>query len=95
MTKNTRPVESRNLAYEVSPQPSKTCIAHIFSQLAYWKWGLDAARDWKKNFNQSIPEKWITVARNLALPPQIDGLNADYKGLNSSWWEDPSLNGDT
>lgn len=88
-------MESRNLAYEVSPQLNKTHIAHIFSQLAYWRWGLDAARDWKRKLNQSIPEKWTAVAQNLALPPQIDRLYADYEGLNSSWWEDPSLSGDT
>lgn len=34
------------------------------------------------------------MARKLSLPPQIDGLYAVYEGLNSSWWEDPELNGD-
>lgn len=69
-------------------------LSHLF-QLAYWKWGLDAARDWKRMLNESIPEKWTTVAQNLALPPQVDGLYADYEGLNGSWWENPSLSGDT
>ncbi|TLD35331.1 hypothetical protein E2P81_ATG11450 [Venturia nashicola] len=79
VTENTRPAESRNLAYE----------------LAYWRWGLDAASNWKKLLNQSIPEKWTTVTENLALPPQVDGIYADYEGLDSSWWENPKLNGDT
>lgn len=30
----------------------------------------------------------------MAPPPQVGGLYADYEGLNSSWWEDPDLNGD-
>ncbi|KAE9987666.1 hypothetical protein EG328_001899 [Venturia inaequalis] len=79
VTENTSPAESRNLAYE----------------LAYWRWGLDAARTWKKLLNQTIPEKWTTVAQNLALPPQVDGVYADYEGLDGSWWDDPSLSGDT
>lgn len=94
MTENTSPAESRNLAYEVSLEQENTNVAHSF-QLAYWRWGLDAACTWKKLLNQSIPEKWTTVAQNLALPPQADGIYADYEGLDSSWWDDSSLSGDT
>ena len=52
------------------------------------------AREWKKKLGQPVPEKWTTVAENLAPPPQVDGLHCVYEGLNSSWWQDTSLNGD-
>ncbi|KAI1471125.1 Six-hairpin glycosidase-like protein [Daldinia caldariorum] len=78
VTENTPPAETLNLAYEI----------------AYWRYGLDVAREWKRRLGQQIPEKWTTVAENLARPQQVDGLYAVYEGLNSSWWEDPKLNGD-
>ncbi|KAI1214428.1 Six-hairpin glycosidase-like protein [Annulohypoxylon truncatum] len=78
VTENTPPGETLNLAYEI----------------AYWRYGLDVAQNWKRRLNQSIPEQWTTVAENLAPPPQLDGLYIVYEGLNSSWWEDTELNGD-
>ncbi|KAJ4346435.1 uncharacterized protein N0V89_010364 [Didymosphaeria variabile] len=78
VTENTPPNSTRNLAYEI----------------AYWRYGLDAAREWKHKLGQRIPEKWTHVAANLALPPQVDGLYAVYNGLNSSWWNDTKLTGD-
>jgi hypothetical protein len=63
-------------------------------QIAYWRYGLDVAREWKKKLGQPIPESWTVVAENLAPPPQVDGLYTVYEGLNSSWWEDASLIGD-
>ncbi|KAK6071709.1 hypothetical protein SCUP515_07713 [Seiridium cupressi] len=78
VTENTPPTESLNLAYEV----------------AYWRYGLDVARDWKARQSQAVPEAWTTVAQNLAPPPQVDGLYTVYEGLNASWWSDTSLNGD-
>ncbi|KAE8413053.1 Six-hairpin glycosidase-like protein [Aspergillus pseudocaelatus] len=78
VTENTPPSESLNLAYET----------------AYWRYGLDVAREWKKKLSQPVPEKWEVVAEGLAPPPQVDGLYAVYEGLNSSWWNDTSLTGD-
>ncbi|RMZ74590.1 Six-hairpin glycosidase [Pyrenophora seminiperda CCB06] len=78
VTENTPPNSTRNLAYE----------------LAYWRYGLDAAAGWKRRLGQPVPEKWMYVAQYLALPPQIDGLYTVYDGLNSSWWDDPKLNSD-
>ncbi|RAR09823.1 hypothetical protein DDE82_001540 [Stemphylium lycopersici] len=78
VTENTPPNSTRNLAYEIS----------------YWRYGLDAAAEWKRKLYQPVSEQWTHVAENLALPPQIDSLYAVYDGLNSSWWEDPELTGD-
>ncbi|KAL4985734.1 Six-hairpin glycosidase-like protein [Aspergillus falconensis] len=78
VTENTPPSETLNLAYEI----------------AYWRYSLDAAVSWKAALSQPIPSKWRTVAMNLAPPPIVDGLYAVYEGLNSSWWNDPSLTDD-
>ncbi|KZM25738.1 uncharacterized protein EKO05_0006052 [Ascochyta rabiei] len=78
VTENTPPNSTRNLAYEI----------------AYWRYGLDAAIDWKRRLGQAVPEKWTHVAANLAPPPQVDGLYAVYDGLNNSWWNDTKLTGD-
>ncbi|KAF2036467.1 hypothetical protein EK21DRAFT_95748 [Setomelanomma holmii] len=78
VTESTPPNSTRNLAYEV----------------AYWRFSLDAATDWKRKLYQDVPQKWLRVAENLALPPQVDGLYTVYEGLNSSWWRDAKLTGD-
>ncbi|KAI3327820.1 Six-hairpin glycosidase-like protein [Xylariaceae sp. AK1471] len=78
VTENTPPKETLNLAYEI----------------AYWRYGLDIARKWKQRLGQPVPSEWTTVSAKLAPPPQVDGLYAVYEGLNSSWWEDPSLTSD-
>ncbi|KAK7427227.1 hypothetical protein QQZ08_006340 [Neonectria magnoliae] len=78
VTENTQPEVTLNLAYEI----------------AYWRYGLDVAREWKKKLGLRVPRHWTTIAENLASPPQIDSLYAVYDGLNASWWEDPALNGD-
>ncbi|KAL5342035.1 Six-hairpin glycosidase-like protein [Aspergillus crustosus] len=78
VTENTPPRETLNLAYEI----------------AYWRYALDVAIDWKSKLHLPIPGQWKTVAANLAPPPQVSGLYAVYEGLNSSWWEDYSLTDD-
>jgi hypothetical protein len=78
VTENTPPLQTRNLAYE----------------LAYWKWGLDKAIEYRKLLHRPEVSKWVHVAENLAPLPQADGLYAVYEGLNSSWWADTKLNGD-
>lgn len=76
---------------EMSNEPH---VITDIAQVAYWRYGLDVARDWKEKLGQEVPEAWTTVAENLAPPPQVDGLYTVYEGLNSSWWNDTSLNGD-
>lgn len=80
VTENSSPTEISNLAYE----------------LAYWQWALNAACEWKKRLGQNCPDKWTTVAKNMAFPPQFDGLYAPWVGggTNASWWDNPQLNKD-
>ncbi|EXL42264.1 hypothetical protein FOCG_15612 [Fusarium oxysporum f. sp. radicis-lycopersici 26381] len=78
VTENTPPENTLNLAYEV----------------AYWRYGLDVACEWKKKLGFPVPKHWATVAKSLAKPPQIGGLYTVYDGLNLTWWDDPALNRD-
>ncbi|KAI5859357.1 Six-hairpin glycosidase-like protein [Durotheca rogersii] len=78
VTENSFPLETRNLAYEI----------------AYWRWGLDAAARWKTRLGQHVPDAWTAVAENLAPPPQADGMYVPWEGLNASWWADPALTKD-
>ncbi|KAM0214269.1 hypothetical protein ACHAQI_003896 [Fusarium lateritium] len=78
VTENTPPELTLNLAYDI----------------AYWRYGLDVARNWKKMLELPVPKQWTTVAKNLTAPPQINGLYTVYDGLNATWWEDPALNRD-
>ncbi|KAF7554071.1 hypothetical protein G7Z17_g3170 [Cylindrodendrum hubeiense] len=78
VTENTPPTRTLNLAYEI----------------AYWRYGLDIASEWKRKLGKSVPSHWTDVASSIAKPPQADGLYAVYEGLNASWWEDPALIGD-
>jgi hypothetical protein len=79
VTENTPPNATANLAYES----------------AYWRYGLDVAREWKKKLGQDIPRQWTEVAAQLSLPPRgEDGSYVVYQGLNLSFWDDPKLTGD-
>lgn len=42
-------------------------------ELEYWSWGLKTAAGWLERMGQEAPEKWLEIARNMALPPQADG----------------------
>ncbi|KAF1968677.1 hypothetical protein BU23DRAFT_540641 [Bimuria novae-zelandiae CBS 107.79] len=78
VTENTPPNSTKNLAYE----------------LAYWRYALDAAAEWKRLLNLPVPAHWTHVASNLAPLPVVDGLYAVYEGLNTTWWSDPKLTAD-
>lgn len=80
VTENSSPMEISNLGFE----------------LAYWRWALDTACDWKKKLGETCPETWTTVAESLAPPPQLGGLYAPWVGggMNASWWDDPELRKD-
>ncbi|RYP79915.1 hypothetical protein DL770_006454 [Monosporascus sp. CRB-9-2] len=68
VTENSDPLHTKNLAYEI----------------VHWRWGLDTDAELKRLLGQPAPEKWTTVAENLAPPPQVDGMYMPCEGLNSS-----------
>ncbi|RYP55074.1 hypothetical protein DL769_010252 [Monosporascus sp. CRB-8-3] len=71
-------LHTENLAYEI----------------AYWRWGLDTDAELKRLLSQPAPEKWTTVAEDLAPPLHVDGMYMPWEVLNSSWWEVEKLSKD-
>ncbi len=65
--------------------------------LAYWRWGLDAANAWRERLGKERCEEWDRVRANLAPLPQKDG----YYVHSAEWtdtfekraWEHPDLIG--
>ncbi|KAF4334881.1 hypothetical protein FBEOM_11272 [Fusarium beomiforme] len=77
VTQNTPPEITLNLAYEV----------------AYWRYGLDIACEWKKKLGLPVPKHWTTVAKGLAKPPQIDSLYTVYNDKIWDVWTDQNIRG--
>ncbi|KAF7156279.1 hypothetical protein CNMCM5623_009672 [Aspergillus felis] len=54
-------------------------------ELAYWRFGLQIASEWKRRQGQSIPSKWTRVQHNLAALPLTDGAYAICADLPDMW----------
>ncbi|KAM0282579.1 hypothetical protein ACHAQH_002947 [Verticillium albo-atrum] len=54
-------------------------------ELAYWRFGLDVASDWRKRMGLPVPEPWTMVKGNLAPLPIIDGTYPVYEGVPNMW----------
>lgn len=52
-------------------------------ELAYWRFGLDVASEWRTRMGLEIPEKWTKVKDNLAPIPvdQASGTYPVYEGI--------------
>jgi hypothetical protein len=49
---------------------------HTFNptfELTYWRWGLETAQQWRERLGLPRDEKWDTVLKDLARPPEGDG----------------------
>lgn len=65
--------------------------------LAYWRWGLDAANRWRERLGQPRVERWDEVRQNLAPLPTKDGVFVHSATWDDSFtkrnWEHPDLIG--
>ncbi|KAH8593587.1 Six-hairpin glycosidase-like protein [Bisporella sp. PMI_857] len=102
MWQQPHPMYLAQLAYQSSPTWKTlerwdlilTATANYMASYA-WKNATSGNYDLgPPKLGQAIPTEWTTIAENLAPLPQVDGLYTVYEGLNSSWWSEPSLNGD-
>ena len=63
--------------YSLTPAmpPSEQGITHdtVFD-LAYWRWGLDKAQEWRQRRGLAREPHWDEVRRNLAPLPVVDGV---------------------
>ncbi|KAI1269901.1 Six-hairpin glycosidase-like protein [Xylariaceae sp. FL1019] len=54
-------------------------------ELAYWRFGLDVAIEWKERQNLTVPKGWLKVRDDLAPLPTADGAFAVYEGIPNMW----------
>ena len=50
-------------------------------ELAYWRWGLQTAIQWRQRLNLPIPPRWTDVVAKLSPLPQNNGLYLLQEGL--------------
>ncbi|KAJ5949529.1 hypothetical protein N7454_001113 [Penicillium verhagenii] len=71
--------------YPVSENTSPNSTVNPTFELAYWRFGLDVAIQWKERQGVSVPKKWVTVRDHLAPLPVIDDAYAVYEGIPDMW----------
>ncbi|PGH17509.1 hypothetical protein AJ79_01109 [Helicocarpus griseus UAMH5409] len=54
-------------------------------ELAYWRFGLRVALEWKARQNLTVPDNWLAVAENLAPLPVTNELYDVYEGIEDMW----------
>ncbi|KAF9887861.1 hypothetical protein FE257_009521 [Aspergillus nanangensis] len=54
-------------------------------ELAYWRFGLTVASEWKTRQAIAVPKPWTQVLENLAPLPVVDGAYAICAGLPDMW----------
>ncbi|RYX86392.1 glycoside hydrolase family 65 [bacterium] len=76
--------------------PINTAINPTF-ELAYWRFGLRIAQEWRERLGLGRDAEWDKVLHQLAPLPQSDGLYLLQEGMTdtySKWnWEHPALVG--
>ncbi|KAH6645795.1 Six-hairpin glycosidase-like protein [Truncatella angustata] len=73
--------------YPVSENTNPNSTVNPAFEIAYWRFGLDIAIQWKERQGLSIPEEWIRVRDNLALLPLTSDSEtyAVYEGIPNMW----------
>lgn len=56
-------------------------------ELAYWRFGLKIAIEWKERQGVAVPEAWAYVANNLAPLPIFNETYPVYEGILNMWIE--------
>lgn len=54
-------------------------------ELAYWRYGLDIANQWRKRLGLPENAKWIDVLQNLAPLPVEEGVYVMYENVQNMW----------
>lgn len=71
--------------YPVSENTAPNSTINPTFELAYWRFGLNIAAEWKKRQNLPVPSNWTHVSQNLAPLPIINGTYAVYEGIPNMW----------
>lgn len=66
-------------------------------ELAYWRYGLQTAQQWRKKLMLTPKPKWDDVLKKLAVLPVKDSLYQQWEGIDSMWtkynYEHPAMTG--
>lgn len=54
-------------------------------ELAYWRYGLKVACDWRERLGLPENKEWLRVRDNLAPLPVEEGVYVMYQGVNEMW----------
>ncbi|OJJ05967.1 hypothetical protein ASPVEDRAFT_175297, partial [Aspergillus versicolor CBS 583.65] len=73
--------------YPVSENTNPNATVNPTFELAYWRFGLDIAIQWKERQGVSVPRDWVAVRDNLAPLPVINDSYAVYEGIPDMWKE--------
>ena len=78
VSEDTKPNATQNPAFE----------------LAYWRWGLEAAERWIQRLGQEAPASWKKVKNGLSNLPVSNGTYSVYEGISPDFWTDPTYTSD-
>jgi hypothetical protein len=71
--------------YPVSENTAPNATINPTFELAYWRFGLRIAGEWKKRQGFDVPESWQHVTDNLAPLPTFNETYPVYEGIPNMW----------
>ncbi|MGN6371260.1 MAG: hypothetical protein ACTHN5_23650 [Phycisphaerae bacterium] len=81
VSENTDPLTTKNPTFE----------------LAYWRFGLKTALEWRKRLGMGVEAKWADVLARLSALPVLEGRYLMQEGMTDTYtkwnWEHPALVG--
>ncbi|KZV71063.1 hypothetical protein PENSPDRAFT_417738 [Peniophora sp. CONT] len=80
--------------YVVSEDTSPNVTTNPAFELTYFRLTLSLASNFMQSANESVPDTWTSVLKNLAPLPIQDGLYAVYEGIEENWWDDAAFTSD-
>jgi hypothetical protein len=85
--------------YPVSESTNPNATINPTFELAYWRFGLGLACDWKTRQHLPVPANWTHVLSNLAPFPVLNGTYPVYEGIPNMWvdpqsyYDHPAMSG--
>ncbi|KAF1993283.1 hypothetical protein P154DRAFT_503753 [Amniculicola lignicola CBS 123094] len=71
--------------YPVSENTNPNATVNPTFELAYWRFGLDIASQWKSRQKKPVPTQWRFVKENMAPFPVENGVYVLYEGVRDMW----------
>jgi len=71
--------------YPMSENTNPNVTVNPTFELAYWRFGLSRAAEWRRRQGKFVPSTWLHVAENLAPLPVEDDTYVIYQGIPGMW----------